>query len=248
MIHNPYYRGEAAFDRTMRVRPERPTKCYRLKEKSSDRARSQEDWVTVAVPAIVTEAEQAAAKEALVQGRKHSPRNTKGVYLLRGLLRCPHCGKRLASRREHPGTPREWRYYRCVTAHQIPGTTRTRCCPTRVPAADVEPLIVEHLAASLEDEAALRAAFEELRREPERERDQWEQRLATLVAQQRLENRRRGVYEMREAGETTAAEFSERRAAVEAELAAVRGDGRGARVPGASAPSGGAVGQPGSVL
>jgi hypothetical protein len=59
MIHNPYYRGEAAFDRTMRVRPERPTKRYRLKEKSSDRARSQEDWVTVAVPAIVTEAEQA---------------------------------------------------------------------------------------------------------------------------------------------------------------------------------------------
>jgi chromosome segregation ATPase len=95
----------------------------------------------------------------------------------------------------------------------------------RVPAADVESLVVEHLASAMENREELRAAFEELRREPARARGQWEQHLVALGAEkQRLERQRDGVYAMREAGETTAAQFVERRAAVEAALAAVRAE------------------------
>jgi site-specific DNA recombinase len=223
MVQNPYYAGEAAYDRRQRTLPERVKKRYRNKEKSSDRARAPEDWVRASVPAIVSEAEQQAAKEALQRGRKYRPRNTKGQYLLRGLLRCPLCGKRLASRREHPGTPKEWRYYRCTTLHQLPGSTRTRTCPTRVVAKEVEPLVVEYLAGCLEDEEALRAAFLELRSSPERERGQWEARLADLAAQEeRARSRLRGAQEMREDGEYTAAEFAERKAQLTEEIAALR--------------------------
>jgi septal ring factor EnvC (AmiA/AmiB activator) len=84
-------------------------------------------------------------------------------------------------------------------------------------------VLVAHLARCLEDQEALRAAFEELRRTPQRERGQLEARLGELAAQEeRLERQRAGVYAMREAGETTHAQFSERRAAVEAELSALR--------------------------
>jgi hypothetical protein len=76
----------------------------------------------------------------------------------------------------------------------------------------------------MENREEMRAAFDELRHAPERERGQWEAHLGALGAQQHLERRRAGVYAMREAGETTAAEFAERRAAVEAELDVVRAE------------------------
>jgi septal ring factor EnvC (AmiA/AmiB activator) len=89
----------------------------------------------------------------------------------------------------------------------------------------VEPLVVEHLASAMENREEMRAACDKLRSTPERERAQWEAHLAALSAQeQRLERQRAGVYAMREAGETTAAQFAERRAAVEAELSAVRAE------------------------
>jgi hypothetical protein len=177
------------------------------------------------VPAIVTDEEQGAAQASLASGRQRSPRNSKSQYLLRGLSRCPACGRRLAAQRKDPGTPKERRYYRCSRLNQIPGTTRTARGRTRVRAQDVEVLVVEHLAQCMENREEMRAAFDELRSTPERERAQWEAHLAALSAQeQRLERQRAGVYAMREAGETTAAEFAERRAAIEAELAAVRAE------------------------
>jgi Recombinase zinc beta ribbon domain len=147
-------------------------------------------WSSAGAPNAprASDEEQAAACAELTTGRQRSPRNTKAPYLLRGLLRCPVCGRRLAAQCKNPGTPQERRYYRCSRLTQVPGTTRTRRCRTRVKAQDVEPLVVEHLASAMENRDEMRAAFEELRREPAQARGQWEAHLAALGAQeQRLE-------------------------------------------------------------
>src|SRR5215213_3987378 len=58
----------------------------------SGRRRPPEEWVGVAVPALVAEDLFARAQARLARNRDRSPRNTRGEYLLRRLVSCARCG------------------------------------------------------------------------------------------------------------------------------------------------------------
>ncbi len=80
--------------------------------------RPKEEWIEVknATPAIVSEELQEAAVRKLQRNKALSKRNSKGEYLLRGFIRCKHCGKsynlRYVTRKLKDGK-KTTRYYIC---------------------------------------------------------------------------------------------------------------------------------------
>lgn len=61
--------------------------------KVTHRERSEEEWVIVPIPCIVSEQVWNDAQKALKRNQETSPRNSKREYLLTGLVKCAHCGK-----------------------------------------------------------------------------------------------------------------------------------------------------------
>jgi len=120
MLKNPAYMGKAAFRKTRQVQREKVTKQsrdrggYPKQALSSSRDRPQEDWIFIAVPAIIDERTFAKAQEQLQENKKLSARNnTKYQYLLSGLLSCKRCGYALYGK---PASNSRYKrcYYRCM--------------------------------------------------------------------------------------------------------------------------------------
>ena len=77
-----------------------------------------EAWVTIPVPALVSEALFAAAQEQLAENQRRARRSPHGArYLLQGLLVCARCGYAYYGKTLTLGggtpTPRQQVYYRC---------------------------------------------------------------------------------------------------------------------------------------
>jgi len=117
MLHNPAYVGRAAYRKTKaveRLRAYRPSdsKSYPRYVHSSTRNRPPEEWITVPVPAIVSEDLFQRVHERLEENKRFSPRNNKKYdYLLTGLLICQECGYRLYGK---PASQSKRNYYRCL--------------------------------------------------------------------------------------------------------------------------------------
>ncbi len=97
VLDNPIYQGDLHFNRLN-------GKTKKLKPRS--------EWITVKVPAIVTESERAEA-DAVRTARRPSvcpPRQLSSPLLLAGLLRCGVCG---AGMTLATGKSGRYRYYRC---------------------------------------------------------------------------------------------------------------------------------------
>jgi site-specific DNA recombinase len=120
MLRNPAYIGKAAYLKTQVVERVRPTKLaydrnfYPKHVHSSTRDRPPEEWITIAVPAIIREELFQQACERLEENKRFSPRNNKRYeYLLSGLLRCQQCGYALYGK---PASNSKYKrlYYRCA--------------------------------------------------------------------------------------------------------------------------------------
>lgn len=133
MLKNPAYQGQAAFGKT-RQGPIRPRlraqrgKPLHPRSATDDYDVAPEDWITIAVPAIVLPEVFAAVQEQLEENRRHARQSSRGaLYLLQGLVQCQHCGyafygKRLSAA-SRKGKPRAYAYYRCLgtDAHRFGG-------------------------------------------------------------------------------------------------------------------------------
>jgi site-specific DNA recombinase len=124
MLKNPAYQGQAAFGKT-RQGPLRPRlRAQRGKPLQPRRATDDydvppEDWITIAVPALVSPELFAAVQEQLEENRRHARQSSRGaLYLLQGLLQCQHCGYAFYGKRINPssrkGKSRAYAYYRCL--------------------------------------------------------------------------------------------------------------------------------------
>ena len=124
ILKNPAYQGTAAFGKT-RLEPLRPRlRAQRNRPMQPRRAVSvhdvpPEDWITIPVPALVEPEVFAAVQEQLQENKRHARQSRRGaLYLLQGLLQCPHCGYAFYGKRLSPsarkGTPRAYAYYRCL--------------------------------------------------------------------------------------------------------------------------------------
>jgi site-specific DNA recombinase len=119
MLKNPAYMGQAAFLKTGST-DKRP--AINRKARLQGRAvsahhakydRPQEEWITIAVPAIVTEDTFELAGRRLADNRRFSARNSKEPSLLMGLAACQSCGYayyRTSTRTAN----RKIYYYRCL--------------------------------------------------------------------------------------------------------------------------------------
>lgn len=124
MLKNPAYKGSAAFGRT-RVGPRR--RCLRPPRGAPEQPRRavslyhnpRDEWISIAVPAIVSVDLFETVQEHLEQNRKRFRQRRRGAsYLLQGLLVCKSCGYayygQLTKSRYGPDKCYRNEYYRCT--------------------------------------------------------------------------------------------------------------------------------------
>jgi site-specific DNA recombinase len=118
LLRNPAYRGRACYGKT-ELRPrQRITRPLRQRNglasrDSANHERPRQDWIEIAVPALVSEQTFALAQEQLEQNKRHSPRRTIEPTLLQGMLVCERCGYGLY-RTSTQTSARRLYYYRCI--------------------------------------------------------------------------------------------------------------------------------------
>jgi site-specific DNA recombinase len=165
MLRNPAYAGRAAFAKTMRTEQRaRLTRPARLAGRSISRNplildRPAEDWVQIAVPAIVSEETFQLAARRLADNQRFAARNTKVPSLLQGLAACQACGYAYYRTSTRTATRRLY-YYRCLGSddYRYPGGRRCANLPVR--ADYLDQVIWDHVTALLADPALIRAELD----------------------------------------------------------------------------------------
>lgn len=169
MLRNPAYVGRAAFGKTERAERQRVTRPLRQKggfsrRCSASRERPREQWIEIAVPALVIAPVFARAQERLAENKRLSRKNTKELTLLQGLLVCGQCGYSLY-RTSTRTTKRQAKYYRCLGAdgwrHML--ATPCPCRPIRV--EDMDDAVWGQVERLLEEPALIRAELQRRRDE-----------------------------------------------------------------------------------
>jgi site-specific DNA recombinase len=124
LLKNPAYCGHAAFGKT-RVGPAR-ARLRPMRGKSAEPRRHhgvydvpREEWISIAVPAIVTEELFEAVHEQLQENQRRARTGQRGArYLLQGLVTCACCGYafygKAISLSAGKGQRRDYAYYRCI--------------------------------------------------------------------------------------------------------------------------------------
>ncbi|APR86931.1 DNA invertase [Minicystis rosea] len=97
MVRNRVYVGQAHHQKYQSIEPKEPRDRlrYRRHRKSSSRRRPEADWLGARVPAIVDEALFEKAQERLFEHRRQTAGQVKHPYLLRGLLWCCTCARKM---------------------------------------------------------------------------------------------------------------------------------------------------------
>jgi len=126
LLRNEAYIGRIFFNRTEALPDPRPGR------RSRQVPRPREDWIAIAVPAIVDDQTFEAAGRASRDNSQWSPRRAEpGQWLLRGLVKCGICqvGVNCHKRRGRDGA---WnRYYHCRNHDPIKAGGEDRRCPER---------------------------------------------------------------------------------------------------------------------
>lgn len=118
MLRNPAYKGQACFGKTMIAPRQRVTRPIRMRGGSAPRnsashERPREEWITIAVPPIVSEETFALARERLETNKVYAPRRTITPSVVQGLVSCSKCGYALY-RTSTRSSARKIYYYRCL--------------------------------------------------------------------------------------------------------------------------------------
>jgi hypothetical protein len=89
VLRNLAYKGEACFGKTTMAPRQRITRPIRMRggvatRNSASHERAREDWITIAVPPIVSEETFALAQERLQANKIHAPRRTVTPSVVQG--------------------------------------------------------------------------------------------------------------------------------------------------------------------
>jgi len=179
LLNNPVYSGTWYYNRRKHVPAQRknlPLTPAAKRHRSSRQWRPHSDWIAVPVPALLDADTWELAQHQLQLNRQRASRNNKKYdYLLKSLLLCGHCHRRMlgnatASRRAR---------YRCSGKESARPTLAP--CPGRTVLADtLEELVWQSVSALLQDPAVLLEQYR-LRQEanygtPEQQEQQRHQR------------------------------------------------------------------------
>ncbi len=125
------------------------------------RLRPREEWIPIAVPAVVSRELWEAAQATLGENRRRTQRRQTHAALLRGLLRCGGCGKGMRTFIS-PGSRHRPRYYCNPLARVRPGDPRapsTACRGLSVRLAAIDPVVWSWAAGFLAEARRVRASW-----------------------------------------------------------------------------------------
>jgi site-specific DNA recombinase len=161
MLKNPAYAGHAAFGKTRhKAEPGRLNRIARLQgrtvtRESANETRPQDEWIEIAVPAIVSEETFALAARRLEDNKRFATRRTKDPTLLQGIIVCDQCDYaywRTATRT----TARKLYYYRCLGSDDW-RYEHGRVCDSRPVRQDyIDAVVWDHVIALLSDSDLIR--------------------------------------------------------------------------------------------
>jgi site-specific DNA recombinase len=192
MLRNPAYRGRACYGKTElrpRQRITRPLRLHnRLPQRNSaNHERPRQEWIEIAVPALVSEEIFELAQEQLEKNRRLSPRRTAEPSLLQGLLVCRQCGYALY-RTSTRTSKRKLYYYRCLGSDAYRHLRGALCHNRPVRQDYLDEFVWREIVRLLEDSTLVQAEIDR-RMEEARHADPLRQRQQHLRQQQtRLQN------------------------------------------------------------
>jgi site-specific DNA recombinase len=165
MLRNPAYEGLAAYGKTkMSDRHGKPTRTTRARGERHGRRivrqdQPAEEWLTIAVPAIVSEETFALAQAHLQENKRFARRNTKQLTLLQGILVCRECGYSYY-RTSTRTTNKRISYYRCIGQDNWRHIGGRVCASRPVRADKLDALVWEQVRRLLEDPKLVQAEID----------------------------------------------------------------------------------------
>jgi site-specific DNA recombinase len=178
ILRQQAYTGQAYYNRTRTCHSSigRPKKYGRGRRRSaSHEIRPKEEWITVRVPALLSEDRWQQAQERLKMNKKFAQRNNKShFYLLRSLLVCEICGRTLAGR-----VSRRQTHYSCPNRgkNRSPDVEPHTCT---ISGRIVEPLVWEAVSKLLDNPALLADAWQQQSEPAVEDRDECQRLQARL--------------------------------------------------------------------
>jgi site-specific DNA recombinase len=185
MLRDSLYKGEAYYNRTQAGDVRRPHGQRGLKDCHPGNGqgripRPQTEWIPVRVPALIDPETWGQAQAQLARNRERATRhNTQHPYLLRSLLVCGCCGRRMVGTWSAQGG-------RYICALRYPRYVPGACTGRSLSATLIETTVWEHVQALLADSEVLRTQYAQGRGDPavdvraEQERVRLERKLAAL--------------------------------------------------------------------
>jgi site-specific DNA recombinase len=161
LLRNPVYKGVAYYNRTQTVDAHQPHLLKGFKDRrpgngGSRAERPREDWIALAVPALVDPETWDLAQEQLARNREQARRNNHvHSYLLRGLLVCGRCGRRLVGMWNQAGGGS----YVCSARYASRQGPLPRCPGRSVGRERIERAVWEYVQTLLADPDLLRAQY-----------------------------------------------------------------------------------------
>jgi site-specific DNA recombinase len=185
ILRDSIYKGEAYYNRTQPGEVRRPYGSRGLKDRHPGNSqgrtrRPQTEWIPIRVPALIDPETWEQAQTQLVRNRERAQRNnTQHRYLLRSLLVCGRCGRRMVGTWSAQGG-------RYICALRYPRYTPGACQGRSLSATTIEAGVWEQVKTLLSDPAVLRMQYEQGRGDPAvdvraaQERARLERKLAAL--------------------------------------------------------------------
>jgi site-specific DNA recombinase len=179
LLRKPAYGGRACYGKT-ELRPrQRITRPLRKRQglasrDSANHERPRQDWIEIAVPALISEETFALAQEQLEQNKRHSPRRTIEPSLLQGMLVCERCGYALY-RCSTRTSARKLSYYRCLGSDAYRHLQGAVCDNPPVRQDHLDAVVWKELLRLLEDPSMIQEELNR-RREAARHADPRKQR------------------------------------------------------------------------
>ncbi len=131
LLHNEAYIGRAYYNRTELVAQRGQAGRHRQVRRPRDQ------WIAIEVPAILDEAVFEAVERVSRDNSRWNPRRAEhGHWLLRGLVRCGHCGVGVFCHRMRGRNGTLHRYYYCRNHDPVRAGGEHRRCPERNIRAD----------------------------------------------------------------------------------------------------------------
>jgi len=145
LLRNEAYVGRVYYNRTVSVLDRYPGKGTRQVRRPRDQ------WIAIPVPAIVSEELFEAAQQVSYDHSQWSPRRAEPCHwLLRGLVKCGHCGVGVSCHKMRGRNGTFHRYYYCRYHDPLRAGGEHRRCPERnIRADELDAFVFEQVHATM---------------------------------------------------------------------------------------------------